>query len=109
MAVLDVPWQLSFATIPATPHYPEFTDRYSPQNDRLLFPLQFMTNGFFQLSSPHFYLVSQSHGQSNLVYSTIPDPNDKILLSQTPSFFSHSPDLGCVGAQRIMFLGRILV
>ena len=80
MAVLDVPWQLPFATIPATPHYPEFTDRYAPQNDRLLFPLQFMTNGFFQLSSPHFYLVSQSYDQSNLVYSTTPDRTDKVLV-----------------------------
>ena len=45
-----------FATIPATPHYPVFTDRYSPQYGMLTFLLHFMTNTFFlkflALSSP---------------------------------------------------------
>ena len=36
-----------FATIPATPHYPVFTDRYSPQYGMLTFLLHFMTNTFF--------------------------------------------------------------
>ena len=39
------------ATIPAMPHYPEFTDRYSPQYGRLSFSLNFMIHAAF-LSSP---------------------------------------------------------
>ena len=97
-----------FDTIPATPHHPELTDKYFPQYDMLPFSLLFMTQTF-QLSFPHFHLVSQSHSQPYPVYATIPDPADKILGSLPPSSPSHSPDLGCVGAQRIMFLGRSLV
>ena len=32
-----------------------------------------------------------------------------ILGALSPPSPNHSPDLGCVGAQRIMFLGRFLV
>ena len=41
-----------FATIPATPHYPVFTDRYSPQYGMLTFLLHFMTNTFFSTFLP---------------------------------------------------------
>ena len=98
-----------FATISATSHYPEFTDRYSPQYDRLSFSLYFITIPFFRLFFSHFYLVSQSHGWFNTVYATISDPTDKILVALPPTFPSYSPDLGCVGAQRIMLLDRFLV
>ena len=37
--------------------------------------------------------------------TTIPDPTIKILVGP----FARSPDLGCVGAQRIIFPGRFLV
>ena len=98
-----------FATIPAMPHCPEFTDRYSSQYDRLLFSLHFMTQTFFQLSSPHFHLVSQSHDQSTPMYATIHDLTDRVLVVLLPPSLSHSSDLDCVRAQRIMFQGRFLV
>ena len=93
-----------FATTPATP--PEFTNRYSPQYGMLSFSFHFMTN---TPSLHHFYLISQSHGQSNPMYATIPYPTDKISVAPLPPSLSHSPDLSCVGAQRIMFLVRFLV
>ena len=40
---------------------------------------------------------------------TIPDPTVRILVAPPPPSISHSSDLGCVGGQRIMFLGRFLV
>ena len=104
-----------FATIPATPHHQAFTDRYSPQYGLLAFLLHFMTNTFFltflPLSPPplRFHLISQSHSWSSPVYATIPDPSDKNPLIPPPSSLSHSPDLSCVEAQTIMFLGRFLV
>ena len=39
-------------TTPATPHYPEFTDRYSPQYGRLSFSLHYMINTPFYFPSP---------------------------------------------------------
>lgn len=43
------------ATIPATSHYSEFTDKSSPEYGRLSFSLHFMTNNhFFDLSSLTF-------------------------------------------------------
>ena len=42
-----------FALIPATPHYPVFTDWYSPQYGMLMFLLHFMTNTFFRHSFPY--------------------------------------------------------
>ena len=102
-----------FATIPAMPHYPEFTDRCPPQYGMLRFLLHFMTNTYFfdipLLPPICFHLISQSHSRSSLVPATIPDPTYKILVTLHPSCLSHSPDLGCVGAQRIMFLCRFLV
>ena len=41
-----------FATIPATPHYPVFFDRHSPQYGMLTFLLHFMTNTFFSTFLP---------------------------------------------------------
>ena len=40
-----------FATTPVMPHYPEFTDRYSPQYGMLSFSFHVMTNAFLGLSS----------------------------------------------------------
>ena len=41
-------------------------------------------------------------------YATIPDFTEKNLMALFPPSHSHSPDLGCVGAQRIKFLDRFL-
>ena len=41
-----------FATIPARPHYPVFTDRYSRQYGMLTFLLHFMINTFFSTFLP---------------------------------------------------------
>ena len=94
------------------PHYPEFADRCSPQYGRLSFSLYFMTNTpvFFRPSFPRLHILSQSHGRSDPVYSTITNPTDRFLVDlYPPPSLSHLSDLGCVGAQRIMFLGRFLV
>ena len=53
--------------------------------------------------------IEYTKGWSRPMHATIPDPTDKILVSFPSPFLSHSPDLDCVRAQRIMFLGRILV
>ena len=72
-----------FATIPATPHYPVFTDRYSPQYGMLAFLLHFMANTFFfnvSLRFPSrlcFHLVSESYSRSNPVHATIPESSHK--------------------------------
>ena len=63
------------ATIPATRHYPEFTDRYSPQYGKLSFSLYFMTHTFFRLSFLHFHLDSQSRDWSSPVYAPPPWPH----------------------------------
>ena len=102
-----------FATIPATPHYPVFTDRYSPQYGMLMFLLHFMTNTFFStflplsppLLPPRYWIIQPV--QSRARYH--PWLVTQILVIPPPSSLSHSPDLGCVRAQRIMFLGRFLV
>ena len=95
------------ATITATSHYPEFTDRYSPQTGMLSFSLYFMNNTLFLTFFPP--LPSQLHGWFSLVDATIPDPVDRILVGLPPPSLIHSPNLGCVGAQRKIFLGRFLV
>ena len=101
-----------FATIRATSHYPVFTDRYSPEYGILM---HFMINTFFfnippPFPSPlRFHFVSQSYSRSNPVHTTIADPSDKVLVVPLLSSLSNSPDLGCVGAQRIMFQGRFLI
>ena len=41
-----------FATTPAAPHYPVFTDRHSSQYDMLTFLLHVMTNTFFSTFLP---------------------------------------------------------
>ena len=69
---------------------------------------------FFDIShsfpSPlHLHLVPQSYSRSNLVHANIPGPFDIILVIPLPSSLNHSPDLGCVGAQKIIFLGRLFV
>lgn len=98
-----------FGTIPVTPHFPAFSDRYSPRYGRLSFSLYFITPTFFWLSFPHFHLVSQLHSWSNSMHATIPDLTDITLVVLSSFFPSHSSDLGYVGAQRVMFLGRFLV
>ena len=64
-----------FATIPATPHYPVSTDRYSPQYGMLTFLLHSMTNTFFfdilPLSpplplSPHFSFIQPVQSRAPL-------------------------------------------
>ena len=99
------------ATTPAMPHYPEFTDRYSPQYSMLSFSFHFMTNTFLQLPSPPLFHCTSflNHTASLILDTTIPDPTDKTLIAPPPPSLSHLPDLGCVGAQRIMFLSRFLV
>ena len=97
------------ATIPAMPHYPEITDKYSLQYGRLSFSLHFMIHTAFLFLLLHFHILSQSQGQSRSMHTTMPRLTDKILVSLPPPSLSHSTDLGCVRAERIMFLGRLLV
>ena len=66
-----------FATIPATPHYPVFTDRYSPQYGNVF--IAFHDQHIFSDISPPFlsplcfHLVTESYSWSNPVHTTIPD------------------------------------
>ena len=99
-----------------TPHYLVFTDRHSQQYGMLTFLLHFMTNTFFStflpLSSPPSASTLFLNHKASLVPCTPPSltPLTKNNFSDpTPISPSHSPDLGCVGAKRIMFLGRFLV
>ena len=100
----------------ATPHYLLLTDKHSPQYGMFMFLLHFMTNTFFwtfvTLSPPR----STSMLLLNHTASPIPClPPSLTLLTKnnfsdsTFVFPSYSPDLGCVEAQRKMFLGRFLV
>ena len=104
-----------FANIPATPHYPVFTDRYSPQYGMLTFLLHFMTNTFFSIFSPPLSPTPSAstlclNHTAGLIPCTLPSLNPhKNFSDPTPSSLSHSTDLGCVGAQTIIFLGRFLV
>ena len=105
-----------FATTSAKPHYPVFTDRHSPQYGMLTFLLHFMTNTFFstflRFSSPPSASTLFLNHTASPIPCTPPSltPLTKNNFSDpTPISPSHSPDLGCVGAQRIMFLGRFLV
>ena len=92
-----------FATIPPTPHYPVFTDRYSPQYSMLTFLLHVMTNTFLSTFLP----FSPPPSASTLFLNHTAGP--KILRIPPPYSLSHSPNLGCVGAQGITFLARFLV
>ena len=94
---------------PATSHYPESTDMYSPQYGRLSFSLHFMIHIAFLLSFSHFCILPESQGHARPVHATIPGPTDRFSVNPFPPSLSHSPNLGCVRAQRIMFLGRFLV
>ena len=94
------------ATIPATPHYAEITDRYSPQYGKSSFSLHFMIHIIFLSSFPHFHILSQSQSRSRPMHATIPDSTDRIPVSLPQPSLSHSPDSDCVRAQRKMFLGR---
>ena len=69
------------ATTPAASHYPEFTDRYSPQYGRLSFSLHFMIHTAFLLSFPHFHILSQSQGHPRPMHLTILDPTDGFSVS----------------------------
>ena len=92
-----------FATIPPTSHYPVFTDRYSPQYSMLTFLLHVMTNTFLSTFLP----FSPPPSASTLFLNHTAGP--KILRIPPPYSLSHSPNLGCVGAQGITFLARFLV
>ena len=95
------------ATIPATPHSPEFTDRYSAQYGRLSFSLHFVIHTAFLFSFPCFHILFQ--GLSRPTHATIPDPTDIIFVSLPPPSLSHSLDLGFFEAQGIMLMGRFIV
>ena len=88
-------------------HYTEFTDRHSLEYGRLSFSLYFMTNICFELPppTPTWFL----NDWSNPICVNIPNPCGKILVALLSFSLSHSPDLGCVGAQRIMFPDIFLV
>ena len=105
-----------FATIPATSHYPIFTDRHSLQYGMLTILLHFITNTFFltflPLSPPPSASTLFLNHTASPIPCTPPSLNPltkKTLVIPPPSSPSHSPDLGCVGAQRIILLGRFLV
>ena len=90
-------------------HYTEFTDRYSLEYGRLSFSLHFMTNICFELLPPQLLPGFSINNWSNPICVNIPNPCGKILVALLPFSLSHSPDLGCVGAQRIMYPGTFLV
>ena len=105
-----------FAAIPVTPQYLVFTDRHSQQYCMLTFLLHFMTNTFFStflpLSSPPSASILFLNHTASPIPCTPPflTPLTKNNFSDPiPISPSHSSGLGCVGAQRIMFLGRFLV
>ena len=52
----------------------------------------------------HFHILYQSHSQFNPMDTNIPEPTVRILVAPLPSSLppSHSPDLGCIRAQRIV-------
>ena len=104
------------ATISATPHYLVFTDRHSQQYGMLTFLLHFMTNTFFlkflALSSPPSASTLFLNHTVSPIPCTPPSLNaltKKMFAVPLPSSPIHSPDLGCVRAQRIILLGRFLV
>ena len=99
-----------FATTPATPEDPEFTDRYSPQYGILFFSFHFMTNTFFAtFLHPTTSTSFLNHTANPICDATILDLTGKISVAPLLPSLSHSPDLDCVGFQKIMFLGRFLV
>ena len=99
---------LPFATIPATPHYSLSSIHY------VFSTVWYVNITFFSTFLPLSTPLSASNLFLNHTASPIkctppsltPDP---ILVILSPSSFSHSLNLGCVGAQSIMFLGRFLV
>ena len=102
----------SFATIPATPHYPEFTDKYSPQHGRLsLYCISWLTL-FFDFHFPtSTSFLNRTAGAIlfTLPSLTRPPPPWQSFSGPTPPSSSQSSDFSCVEAQKIMFLGRFLV
>ena len=105
-----------FATIPATSHYPVFTDTHSLLYGMLTILLHFITNTFFLTLLPLSPPPSASTLFLNHTVSPIPctPPSlnaltKKMFAVPLPSSPIHSPDLGCVRAQRIILLGRFLV
>ena len=104
-----------FEPIPATPQYPVFTDRYSPQYGLLTLLLHFMTNAFFSWHSypfpllppppPHFSIIQPVQSRARyhpwLLWQYFSDP--------TPIFPQPFTWFRLYQAQRIMFLGRFLV
>ena len=74
-----------FATIPATSHYPEFTDTYSPHYRRLSFSLHFMTNIlFFWPSFANFHIIA--HGTASPILCTSPSLTPLTEWAYTPTF-----------------------
>ena len=68
------------ATIPGTPHYPVFTDRYSPQYGILMFLLYFMTNTLFST----FFPLSPPPSASTLFLNHTAGPFPCTIPSLTP-------------------------
>ena len=85
-----------YSIIPATPHYPEFTDRYCPQYGRLSFSLHFTTNTlFFDLPSPTSKsFLNTWPAQSCVRHHPWPHWQNHSGPIPPPSL-SHSLDLGC--------------
>ena len=72
------------ATIPTTPHYPEFTDRHSPQYGKLSFSLHFMTcDTFFDF--PSNTSTSFLNHMASPIPGTPPSPTPLTPLSHLPS------------------------
>ena len=87
------------ATIPAMPHYPEYTDRYFPQYGRLLFLLHFMTNTlFFNLPSPTLKSFLNTWPAQSCVHHHRWPHWQNVSGHIPPPSLSHSLNLGCFTA-----------
>ena len=81
--------------------------------------LSHSTNIFSKITFLNFFTILIIRHYFNYLYfhtlditpkdTTIPDPTVRILVSPLPHSVSHSPDMGCLRAQRIMSLRRLLV
>ena len=94
-----------FTITPAMPHY---------QNSLIGILLSMVGYRFHCISWLTFFStfltqLPPSFSITRLVqylWATIPGPTGKILEALPPPFLSHSPDSGCIGAQKITSLGR---
>ena len=81
-----------FAIIPATPHYPAFTYRYSPQYGMLTFLLHFMTNTFFStflpVSPPAFVSTLLLNHAAGRILCMLPSLTPHTNFSDPTAIFS---------------------